>query len=228
MNATVPEHDPEEMERSAVEADAPNVDKPALDVSEGDQTAAERAPSMDKPAPDVAAETGAGHGVDGPALEESGAEEPPMAWHRFLTSFWLWLAALYHAFQAGWMLWGGQYYAAEIRRMAYDGLPMLRAMDWALAVVTAVAAVLCVRSAVALRKRRSAGPRLLRWTYILLLAGQLGFAAGRYLIIGLTPLAASTLGPGAVYLALLLVNGAYYRRRRSCFAPLNQTGGHVS
>ena len=124
------------------------------------------------------------------------------------------------------MLLGKQYYAAELREMAYAGLPKLRLLDWALAGLAAVAALLCVLSAVQLRKRRRSGPRLLCWAYILLLAGQLGLAAGRYFIVGLTPLAVSTLGPMAVYLMLLLVNGVYYRRRRGCFAPQNQTEGH--
>ena len=149
-----------------------------------------------------------------------------MAWHSFLTGFGLWLEALYHAAQAGWMLLGKQYYTAELREMAHAGLPKLRLLDWALAGLAAVAALLCVLSAVLLRKRRRSGPRLLCWAYILLLAGQLGLAAGRYFIVGLTPLAVSTLGPMAVYLMLLLVNGVYYRRRRGCFAPQNQTEGH--
>ena len=163
--------------------------------------------------------------ADAPESGEA-VDEPPMAWHRFLTNFWLWLAALYHALQAGWLLLGKQYYTAEIRETVYAGLSKLRMLDWALAGVAAVAALLCVLSAVKLRKRRSAGPRLLCWTYILLLAGQLGLAAGRWWIVGLTPLSVSTLGPMAVYLALLLVNGSYYRRRRGCFSPLNQTEGH--
>ena len=160
------------------------------------------------------------------APEAAAADEPPLAWHRFLTNFGLWLAALYHGAQAGWLLLGKQYYTAEIRETVYVGLPKLRMLDWVLAGVAAVAALLCVLSAVKLRKRRSAGPRLLCWTYVLLLVGQLGFAAGRWFIVGLTPLSVSTLGPVAVYLALLLVNGSYYRRRRGCFSPLNQTEGH--
>ena len=154
--------------------------------------------------------------------------EPPMAWHRFLTNFWLWLAAVFHGVQAGWILWGGQYYTAEIRNLAYAGLPGLRMLDWALAAVAIAAAALYALSALHLRKRRNSGPRLLCWAYILLLAGQLGLAAGRWFIIGLTPLSVSTLGPMAVYLALLLVNGSYYRRRRAGFMPRNQMGGHVS
>lgn len=149
-----------------------------------------------------------------------------MAWHRFLTCFGLWAEALFHGLQAGWMLRGGQYYAAELREMAYAGLPLLRMLDRALAGVAAVAALLCVLSAVKLRKRRRSGPGLLCGTYILLLAGQLGLAAGRYFIIGLTPLSMSTLGPMLVYLMLLPVNGVYYRRRRGCFARLNQTEEH--
>ena len=149
-----------------------------------------------------------------------------MAWHRFLTCFGLWLEALCHAVQAGWMLLGKQYYAAELREMAYAGLPGLRMLDWALVGVAAVAAVLCMLSAVMLRKRLRSGPKLLCRAYLLLLAGQLGLAAGRYFIVGLTPLSVATLGPMAVYLVLLVVNGVYYRRRRGCFVPLNQTEGH--
>ena len=162
------------------------------------------------------------------APEAAAADEPPLAWHRFLTNFGLWLAALYHAFQAGWLLLGKQYYTVEIRETVYVGLPKLRMLDWALAGAAGAAAALCALSAVKLRKRRSSGPRLLCWAYILLLAGQLGLAAGRWFIIGLTPLSVSTLGPMAVYLALLLVNGSYYRRRRAGFMPRNQMGGHVS
>ena len=198
MNATVPGRAPEEIEKTAAQADA------AVEP----EAAAPDQP--DKPAPEEAA----------------AVDEPPLAWHRFLTNFGLWLAALYHAFQAGWLLLGKQYYTAEIRETVYVGLPKLRMLDWALAGVAVVAALLCVLSALKLRKRRSAGPRLLGWTYLLLLAGQLGFAAGRWFIVGLTPLSVSTLGPVAVYLALLLVNGSYYRRRRGCFSPLNQTEGH--
>ena len=161
------------------------------------------------------------------AVDVDRPADAPMAWHGFLCCFGLWLEAIYHALQAGWMIRGGQYYTAEIQEMAYAGLPALRALDWALAGVAGAAAVLCVLSALKLRKRRQIGPRLLRWNYILLLAGQLGFAAGRYFIIGLTPLSVSTLGPLAVYLALLLVNRSYYRRRRECFADA-QTGGQGS
>ena len=204
MNASVPEVEeklPTEVPESAQAQEVPAAEK--LPTAEVQQVPAAEEPSK----------------AEVPA-------EPPMAWHRFLTGFGLWLEALYHAAQAGWMLLGKQYYTAELREMAYAGLPKLRLLDWALAGLAAVAALLCVLSAVQLRKRRRSGPRLLCWAYILLLAGQLGLAAGRYFIVGLTPLAVSTLGPMAVYLMLLLVNGVYYRRRRGCFAPQNQTEGH--
>ena len=204
MNASVPEVEeklPTEVPESAQAQEVPAAEK--LPTAEVQQVPAAEEPSK----------------AEVPA-------EPPMAWHRFLTGFGLWLEALYHAAQAGWMLLGKQYYAAELREMAYAGLPKLRLLDWALAGLAAVAALLCVLSAVQLRKRRRSGPRLLCWAYILLLVGQLGLAAGRYFIVGLTPLAVFTLGPMAVYLMLLLVNGVYYRRRRGCFAPQNQTEGH--
>lgn len=203
MNATVPEQE------EYLPTDAPEISEIAGEAQEVPaEPEGEQKPPADAPE--------SGEAVD----------EPPLAWHRFLTNFWLWLAALYHAFQAGWLLLGRQYYTAEIWEKVYAGLPKLRMLDWALAAVAALAALLCVLSAVKLRKRRSAGPGLLCWTYLLLLAGQLGFAAGRWLIVGLTPLSVSTLGPMAVYLALLLVNGSYYRRRRGCFSPLNQMEGH--
>ena len=207
MNATVP--DAEENRPSEVPGEA--------SAAEVGEKPAESHAEENRPAEVLSAEPGAEEN-DPVELQERPAE-PPMAWHRFLTGFGLWLEALCHAFQAGWMLWGGQYYGAENRAIAYAGLPAMRALDWALAAVAAAAALLCVLSAMKLRKWRSAGPVLLRWTYRLLLAGQLGLAAGRYFIIGLTPLAASTLGPMSVYLALLLVNGSYYRRRRGCLSP---------
>lgn len=230
MNATVPERAPEEIEKTAAQTNEAEVeasaaaDEPAPDESgaaEPQETPAEpdAAAAADGTAEqaDVAA---APDPADEPATEEvRAADEPPMVWHRFLTNFWLWLAAIGHGVQAGWILWGGQYYTAEIRNLAYAGLPGLRMLDWALAGAAGAAAALCALSAVKLRKRRSSGPRLLCGAYILLLAGQIGLAAGRWFIIGLTPLSASTQGPMAVYLALLLVNGSYYRRRRECFAP---------
>ena len=223
MNATVPERAPEEIEVTAAQANAAAETDDACQSAPAEPEAAVTAEGTAEQADDSVAPDPAGE----PAPEEVRAvDEPPLAWHRFLTNFWLWLAALYHAFQAGWLLLGKQYYTAEIREKVYVGLPKLRMLDWVLAGVAAVAALLCVLSAVKLRKRRSAGPGLLGWTYVLLLAGQLGFAAGRWFIVGLTPLSVSTLGPVAVYLALLLVNGSYYRRRRGCFSPLNQTEGH--
>ena len=216
MNASVPEVEeklPTEVPESAQAQEVPAEAKPSVEQ----QVPAAEEPSVEQQVP----------AAEEPSKAEVPAE-PPMAWHRFLTGFGLWLEALYHAAQAGWMLLGKQYYTAELREMAYAGLPKLRLLDWALAGLAAVAALLCVLSAVQLRKRRRSGPRLLCWAYILLLAGQLGLAAGRWFIIGLTPLSVSTLGPMAVYLALLLVNGSYYRRRRAGFMPRNQMGGHVS
>ena len=214
MNASVPEVEeklPTEVPESAQAQEVPAEAKPSVEQ----QVPAAEEPSVEQQVP----------AAEEPSKAEVPAE-PPMAWHRFLTGFGLWLEALCHAAQAGWMLLGKQYYTAELREMAHAGLPKLRLLDWALAGLAAVAALLCVLSAVKLRKRRRSGPKLLCWAYILLLAGQLGLAAGRYFIVGLTPLAVSTLGPMAVYLMLLLVNGVYYRRRRGCFAPQNQTEGH--
>ena len=224
MNATVPERAPEEIEKTAAQADAavePEAAAPQSAPAEPDAAAAADGTAEQA---DVAAASDQ-PGESAPE-EVRTVDEPPLAWHRFLTNFWLWLAALYHGAQAGWLLLGKQYYTAEIRETVYVGLPKLRMLDWVLAGVAAVAALLCVLSAVKLRKRRRSGPKLLCWAYLLLLVGQLGLAAGRYFIVGLTPLAVSTLGPMAVYLMLLLVNGDYYRRRRGCFAPQNQTEGH--
>lgn len=149
---------------------------------------------------------------------ELAGEDWPMAWHRFLTRFWLWAEAALHAAQAAGLLLGAQYRAPEIREIVYAGMPGMRMLDWGLALATLVGALLCVRAAVKLRHCDGAGPSLLRAAYVVLLIGQLGCAAGRYLIAGLTPVSISVLGQMAVYLALLLVNGSYYRKRRDAFA----------
>ncbi len=154
---------------------------------------------------------------DKPAPEVVG-EDWPMAWHRFLTRFWLWAEAALHAAQAAGLLLGAQYRAPEIREIVYAGMPGMRALDWGLALAALIGALLCVRAAVKLRHCDGAGPRLLRAAYIVLLIGQLACAAGRYLIAGLTPVSASALGQMIVYLALMLVNGSYYRKRRGAFS----------
>lgn len=160
------------------------------------------------------------------SVTEIVGEDWPMAWHRFLTRFWLWMEAALHVVQAAGLLLGWQYRAPEIREAVYAGLSGMRALDLGMALAAALGALLCVCAAVKLRHCDSAGPRLLRAAYAALLIGQLACAAGRYCIAGLTPLSPSALGQAAVYLALLLVNGSYYRKRRDGFVRrVDQTGG---
>lgn len=146
-----------------------------------------------------------------------------MAWHGFLAHFLLWAEVIYHASQAAWLLLGRQYDLPELRETVYAGLPGLRLLDLGLILIAAVAAVLCVCGAVALHRRSRSGPRILRVMYLMLAAGQIGSAAGRYFIAGLTPVSPSALGQAILYLALMWMDGSYYGKRRDMF--LKQTGG---
>ena len=88
--------------------------------------------SVPERAPEEVAAQAEGVRMDVAADAGRPANAPPMAWYGFLCRFGLWLEALYHALQAGWIFRGGQYYEAEIREMAYAGLPALRARRAAL------------------------------------------------------------------------------------------------
>lgn len=156
------------------------------------------------------------HGAEA-ASREKGAL--PMRWHVFLVHGMLFPAAALHALQAWWVFSGRIYHDAQVRAAVYAGLPALRALDWFLAGMLIVGAVLQIAARFALSARRARGPALLKAAYGALLGGVAAYALGRLFISALSPLSLPVLGQAGAYLGLLLVNAAYYRKRRGAFAP---------
>ena len=143
----------------------------------------------------------------------------PMRWHVFLVHGMLFPAAALHALQAWWVFSGRIYHDAQVRAAVYAGLPALRALDWFLAGMLIVGAVLQIAARFALSARRARGPALLKAAYGALLGGVAAYALGRLFISALSPLSLPVLGQAGAYLGLLLLNAAYYRKRRGAFAP---------
>lgn len=164
--------------------------------------------------PDVAA-------PERPQLQPlSDSAPPPMGWHKFRIYGMLWLEAALHLMQA-WSLAGGRIYnAAQIRDAVYAGLPGMRALDYGLAALLVCGAALQILARFRLAGCSTAGPRLLTAAYAALLGGNLTYALARLLYAGLSPLSLPLLGRSAVYLALLLIDRSYYRRRGFYFETL--------
>lgn len=156
------------------------------------------------------------HGAEAAPREEGAL---PMRWHVFLVRGMLFPAAALHALQAWWVFSGRIYHDAQVRTAVYAGLPALRALDWFLAGMLIVGAVLQIAARFALSARRARGPALLKAAYGALLGGVAAYALGRLFISALSPLSLPVLGQAGAYLGLLLVNAAYYRKRRGAFAP---------
>ena len=156
------------------------------------------------------------HGAEAAPREEGAL---PMRWHVFLVHGMLFPAAALHALQAWWVFSGRIYHDAQVRAAVYAGLPALRALDWFLAGMLIVGAVLQIAARFALSARRARGPALLKAAYGALLGGVAAYALGRLFISALSPLSLPVLGQAGAYLGLLLVNAAYYRKRRGAFAP---------
>ena len=156
------------------------------------------------------------HGAEAAPREEGAL---PMRWHVFLVRGMLFPAAALHALQAWWVFSGRIYHDAQVRAAVYAGLPALRALDWFLAGMLIVGAALQIAARFALSARRARGPALLKAAYGALLGGVAAFALGRLFISALSPLSLPVLGQAGAYLGLLLVNAAYYRKRRGAFAP---------
>ena len=156
------------------------------------------------------------HGAEAAPREEGAL---PMRWHVFLVRGMLFPAAALHALQAWWVFSGRIYHDAQVRAAVYAGLPALRALDWFLAGMLIVGAVLQIAARFALSARRARGPALLKAAYGALLGGVAAYALGRLFISALSPLSLPVLGQAGAYLGLLLVNAAYYRKRRGAFAP---------
>ena len=156
------------------------------------------------------------HGAEAAPREEGAL---PMRWHVFLVRGMLFPAAALHALQAWWVFSGRIYHDAQVRAAVYAGLPALRALDWFLAGMLIVGAALQIAARFALSARRARGPALLKAAYGELLGGVAAYALGRLFISALSPLSLPVLGQAGAYLGLLLVNAAYYRKRRGAFAP---------
>ena len=154
-----------------------------------------------------------------PEIEKEAASEipQPMAWHRFLTRFMLYLAAAVHIFQAVWVFSGNIYYTPEIRRQIYAGIPAMRWVDIVLAACMLMAADMQLVARKELKKQSWLGVKLLTAAYAVLAASQLLYALARLVFAGLSPLSLPVIAQTLAYASLLLVNRSYYLRRRGVF-----------
>ena len=143
------------------------------------------------------------------------AGSPSMRWHGFLVRAMLYLAAAFHALQAWRILSGGIYFDAQVRAAVYAALPGMRALDALLAATQIAGAALQIAARFELRALRAPGAGLLKAAYLTLLGGAAAYALGRLWISALSPLSAPLIGQIGAYLGLMLVNSAYYRRRRA-------------
>ena len=154
-----------------------------------------------------------------PAALDAGDRALPMRWHGFLVRAMLFLTAALHALQAWGILSGWIYHGAQVRAAVYAGLPGMRALDAFFAGMLIVGAALQLAARFQLAARRARGVRRLTAAYGALLAGVAGYALGRLLLSGLSPLSPALMAQAGYYLGLLLVNVVYYRKRRGAFAP---------
>ena len=122
-----------------------------------------------------------------PAAPAETEPEVPLAWHRFLTHFYLWAAALYHFARTALVFTGLAYHSVSARGAVYAGLPNMRYLDWGFGALMAVGALLLAISAGRLIQRRKNAPGMLFAAYLVLLLAQIGYAAGRYMLTSLTP-----------------------------------------
>lgn len=149
--------------------------------------------------------------------EAQPAANVPMAWHRFLTRFYLWAAALYHIARAALMFTGLSYHSISARDAVYAGLPGMRILDFAFGGMVVLGALMQIISARMLHKKQAKGPRMLAAAYIVLLLAQAGYGIGRYVLTKLTPFTGGILGVAAVCIGMLVVNGSYYKKRKDQF-----------
>ncbi|MBP3409780.1 MAG: hypothetical protein J6M10_02175 [Clostridia bacterium] len=137
----------------------------------------------------------------------------PMRWHGFQVKFYLWLAAAYHLFQAGWIFSGKIYIESAARDAIYASMPGMRILDYSLAALLAVGAILLLAARAKLAKKNKTGIALLTGAYILLAAGMIVYLLARLLISGMPPLNLPLIGQAVSCLALLGINRSYYRKR---------------
>ena len=137
----------------------------------------------------------------------------PMRWHGFQVKFYLWLAAAYHLFQAGWIFSGKIYIESAARDAIYAAMPGMRILDYGFAALLAVGAILLLAARAKLAKKNKTGIATLTGAYILLAAGMIVYLLARMLISGMPPLNLPLIGQVVSCLALLGINRSYYRKR---------------
>ena len=137
----------------------------------------------------------------------------PMKWHFFLVRVYLWMAAIFHLLQAGWIFTGKIYIEAAARDAIYDSMPGMRILDYTFAALLAVGAILQGLAALKLVRKRKTGISLLTGAYILLILSIVVYLAARLLIAGMPPVSLPLVGQAVSCLALLGINRSYYRRR---------------
>ena len=152
----------------------------------------------------------------------------PLAWHRFLYRFLLWIAALLHLLQAAWMMVGGVYQGADIQSAVYTALPALQYIDYARAACLVISAPLLVLAAVQLKKQHKKGLALLTWGWLLAAGGNLSGMLLRFIISGLPPLNLSEISQVLLQAILVVICVIYYRRRPDLFGGTKEVSAHES
>ena len=150
----------------------------------------------------------------------------PLAWHRFLYRFLLWLAALLRLIQAAWLAVGGAYQSVAVQVAVYAALPALRYVDYAWAACMVASAPLLVLAAIHLRKLRKKGLKLLIWGWLIAAGGNLLRMLLRFIISGLPPLNLSEISQVLLQVILTLVCITYYRRRLDLFDGSKEVSAH--
>jgi len=148
-----------------------------------------------------------------PEIAPNPAPELPMHWHGFLVKFYLWLAAAYHLFQAGWMFAGKVYLESAARDAIYSTMPGMRALDYGFAAMLCVGSILLMVSRAKLAGKNKTGIALLTGAYILLAGDMIVYLLARLLVSGMPPLNLPLIGQTVSCLALLGINRSYYRKR---------------
>lgn len=160
---------------------------------------------------EVAQETSEANVAEAEVSQEAEAKKAlPMKWHRFQKNFLLWVLALFCAVRAFLVAGGNIYYGAEIQRLIYTGLPLMRVLDYAFAAYTLAMGVLAVVSAGKLKKGSA---KLLTKLNIMMAAAELAYPLLRWLISGLPPMNIQCAALLVVHLLLWRANREYYRNR---------------
>ena len=152
-----------------------------------------------------------------PAVNEAAVEKMPMAWHGFSVKCLLPLAAAVQALHAVWIFLGKIYYTGAVRDTVYAGLPAMRILDYALAAMLLLAAVLLLLARGRLAKMQKPGIKQLLAGWSLLGGAWIGYGVLRHLLAGLSQLSIPVVGRAAGYLVLMLIYRTYYARRSSLF-----------